>query len=179
MSGIQDGSIGFGSLHTIGIYFDGIFQLRLATDLDPSLEKRGRRGWTFAYDGEPDLDRIIRFNNPVAPRSFVDDVGVIVTSVAIDSEYIDDSLINQSVNLGDGSYFDGSRGADGREPIINFELHVGDEQDYIYSQATQVPFGTGTQVLSPDALVELGIENIDKFNALKNLRIQSLQSNDS
>lgn len=111
---LEQSNVGFGSLHTAAILFEGIFQLRLATDVDPSDELRGKLGWTFAYDEEPDLNRIIRFNYPIAERSFVDNVGVFVKSAYLDGQYIDDSLIGQMVNLGSQSYFDGTAGANGR-----------------------------------------------------------------
>lgn len=63
------------------LQFAGWFQCRLPTDPDPSDELRGVSGFTFAMAGEPDLDRIIRFHRPVAPRSHGPDVGVFVTGV--------------------------------------------------------------------------------------------------
>lgn len=60
--------------------FEGWFQVRLATDPDPSDEPRGVSGTTFALAGEPDFDRIVRFHDPVAPRSHGQPVGVFVTS---------------------------------------------------------------------------------------------------
>ncbi len=36
--------------------FEGYFQMRMATDPDPTDEKRGISGYTFALAGEPDLD---------------------------------------------------------------------------------------------------------------------------
>ena len=61
-----------------------LFRDRLATDEDPADHPRGEKGWTFAYGEEPEFDRIIRFNNPVAPRQFADDVGVKVITVTSD-----------------------------------------------------------------------------------------------
>src|SRR6185503_3047945 len=46
---------------TIELAFAGFFECRLATDPDPFDELRGTSGWTFALPGEPNLDRIIRF----------------------------------------------------------------------------------------------------------------------
>lgn len=68
------------------INFAGFFQCRLATDPDPTDEKRGVSGYSFALAGEPDLDRIIRLHNPVALRSHSPEIGVFVTSVAIGNE---------------------------------------------------------------------------------------------
>ncbi len=63
--------------------FEGWFQVRLATDPDPSDEPRGVSGTTFALAGEPDFDRVVRFHDPVAPRSFGQKVGVFVTEPAV------------------------------------------------------------------------------------------------
>jgi hypothetical protein len=70
------------------IDFEGWFQCRLATDPDPTDEPRGVSGFTFAMPGEPDLDRVIRFHNPVAPRSHGPRVGVFVTAVMMDGELL-------------------------------------------------------------------------------------------
>jgi hypothetical protein len=49
--------------------FTGWVQVRLATNPDPTDEPRGVSGYTFALPGEPDLDRVLRTCDPVAPRS--------------------------------------------------------------------------------------------------------------
>jgi len=41
--------------------FEGYFQMRMATDPDPTDDKRGVSGYTFALAGEPDLDAKIHF----------------------------------------------------------------------------------------------------------------------
>lgn len=63
------------------LFFNGWAQCRLATDPDPDYEPRGVSGYTFALPGEPDLDRIIRFQDGpgVIPRSFGPEIGVRVT----------------------------------------------------------------------------------------------------
>lgn len=43
------------------INFEGYFQMRMATDPDPSDELRGLSGYTFALPGEPDFDRVLHF----------------------------------------------------------------------------------------------------------------------
>src|SRR5512133_460655 len=53
----------------LSLHFAGWFQCRLATDPDPADEPRGVSGFTFAYPGEPDLDRVIRFARPEAQRA--------------------------------------------------------------------------------------------------------------
>ena len=72
------------------INFAGFFQCRLATDPDPTDEKRGVSGYSFALAGEPDLDRVIRLHNPVAPRSHSPEIGVFVTSVALRNQVLPD-----------------------------------------------------------------------------------------
>ncbi|MBV8674420.1 MAG: hypothetical protein JOZ33_13385, partial [Acidobacteriaceae bacterium] len=73
------------------LYFEGWFQCRLARDPDPSDEKRGISGAAFATVYEPDLDRIIRLNKPVASRAMymptghqVPEAGVSVKRVYVD-----------------------------------------------------------------------------------------------
>jgi hypothetical protein len=168
MKSVQNGKLGFGSLHMLGFHFNGTFQLRLATDPDPSDEPRGQSGWTFAYGNEPNLDRIIRLNNPVAPRSFIPNIGVFVTDAYIDGEDLKDSIVGQTVNLGPQSYFDGSNGADGHEPIINFEFHVGTDKDFIYCEARKPPIGKGVHSTKHPLPMN--------FEALSNSRTLALQS---
>lgn len=61
--------------------FEGWAQCRAATDPDPSNAPRGVSGYSFALPGEPDLDRIIYFQDRkgVIQRSFCPDIGVRVT----------------------------------------------------------------------------------------------------
>ena len=170
----QKSLIGFALTHKTVIYFEGIFQVRLATDSDVSEEKRGIRGWTFAHNGEPNLDRIIRFNHPVAERICADAVGVKVTRINQDGLDIQDPLIGQQVNLGPQSFFDGSHGAgDGREPIEAFSFHVGDKDQYISVEAQETPRGTGVVDISPELKKELGVDDMDKW---RKRRIEALNS---
>ena len=120
-------NLGFMGLHNLGFRFKGVFQCRLATNDDPATEPRGKVGWTYAYAEEPDLDRTIRFNNPESPRLHAPEVGVLIINAISDSQYVNDSLVGHPINLGNESYFDGSQGAQGLEPIMNFEFHVGDD----------------------------------------------------
>jgi len=71
--------------------FAGYFQLRMATDPDPTDDPRGMSGYTFALPGEPDFDGILHFQ-PDEPgvweRSFGSDgfaprVGVRVVSATL------------------------------------------------------------------------------------------------
>jgi hypothetical protein len=45
----------------ITLEFEGYFQMRMATDPDPSEEPRGVSGYTFALAGEPDFDGKVHF----------------------------------------------------------------------------------------------------------------------
>lgn len=63
------------------IEFEGWCLIRLATDPDPADEPRGVSGYSFAFAGEPDLDRIVRLQaplpgDPVQPRSHGPAIGV-------------------------------------------------------------------------------------------------------
>lgn len=69
---------------TIACAFTGWIQVRLATNPDPPDERRGISGYTFALPGEPDLDRLLRTSDPVAPRSHGPPIGVIVRRVVVD-----------------------------------------------------------------------------------------------
>lgn len=82
------------------IKFEGWFQCRIPTDPDPTDEPRGVSGYTFALAGERDLDRIIRLQNPVDPRSHGPEVGVKVTAVDINDNTVPaHPLIGASLNL--------------------------------------------------------------------------------
>jgi len=69
------------SQYNYTLFFKGWAQCRLATDPDPDYEPRGVSGYTFALAGEPDMDRIINFQDRkgVINRSFGPKVGVNVT----------------------------------------------------------------------------------------------------
>ncbi|MEZ4402343.1 MAG: hypothetical protein R3B06_20125 [Kofleriaceae bacterium] len=64
--------------------YRGFLQVRLATNPDPTDERRGVSGYTFALPGEPDLDRVLRSEAPVAPRSHGPTVGLAVDRVTVD-----------------------------------------------------------------------------------------------
>lgn len=46
-------------MSTLTLNFEGWFQMRMATDPDPTDELRGVSGYTFALAGEPDLDALV------------------------------------------------------------------------------------------------------------------------
>jgi hypothetical protein len=117
------------------LYFEGWFQCRLARDPDPSDEKRGVSGASFATVYEPDLDRIIRLNDAVASRATylpaghqVPTVGVSVKSVYIDGQKIaTHPLLGARVDLLDDAMFQNLNGVFstvGHEIIDPFHISV-------------------------------------------------------
>lgn len=116
---------------TVILSFQGWCLIRLATDPDPSDEPRGVSGYTFAFPGEPPLDRIVRFQRPDDPRlvrSHSPDIGVTVTgAVRTDTNESIEGLNDASVNL-DGEPKLENRNwtltLPGREPIVPFNLRI-------------------------------------------------------
>ena len=110
----------------LAITFSGWAQCRLATDPDPYDEPRGVSGYMRAYAGEPDLDRIIRFQAPPFRRSHTPQIGVTVRSVHVHgSESSAHPLNGAALDLLDGAKFEGRNGViaeDGKEPIVPFHL---------------------------------------------------------
>ena len=109
--------------------FDGWAQCRLATDPDPADEPRGVSGWTFALAGEPDLDRVLRFQPAGAvSRRFGPPVGVAVRQVAQDGRAVDGHVLaGAPVELLDDPIFDGRNGLaaeDREEPIMPLHLRI-------------------------------------------------------
>jgi hypothetical protein len=89
------------ALTTLSINFEGWCQIRLPTNPDPPDEPRGVSGYTFALAGEPDLDRVIRFHEPVAPRTHAEVPDVRVRSVRLGDKEWERSrlLVDCPVNL--------------------------------------------------------------------------------
>jgi hypothetical protein len=112
----------------LAIAFDGWFQCRLATDPDAFDDGRGQQGWTFAMAGEPDLDRVIRFRDPVVPRSRGPTVGVVVREVSTNSGIAaGHPLIGAPVELLDDPVFEGRNGliaTSANEPIAPFSMRI-------------------------------------------------------
>ena len=110
------------------IAYEGRYQCRLATDPDAFADPRGVDGWTFAFPGEPDLDRIIRFANPVAPRSHTPAIGVTVRVVKIGGIAVAaHPWLGQSVDLPGNPVFEGRNGqiaTAGHEPVVPFTLAI-------------------------------------------------------
>jgi hypothetical protein len=80
--------------------FEGYFQMRMATDPDPTDERRGVSGYTFALAGEPDLDAKIHFQpdepgvyeREFGPTSVGPRVGVTVRRAARDGLVVPDLI---------------------------------------------------------------------------------------
>ena len=112
----------------LAVTFAGSAQCRLATDPDPYDEPRGVSGYLHAYAGEPDLDRLIRFQDPPFRRTRTPTIGVLVRSVVLDGAPVaGHPLQSARVQLLDRPKFEGRNGVvaeDGLEPIVPFHLSI-------------------------------------------------------
>ena len=163
----------------IEIHFDGIFQDRLATDPDSFDNPRGDLGWTKSHTGEPDFDRVIRFNNPTFPRRYINEVGVSITKVTIDGQNIVDSLVGQMINLGSNTHFVGTPNIGGKEVLVNFEVSIGtNQQIYLSGKTSKIPFNTKYEKEDSElAKIKTGIKSEQDMLNFINTRIQLLNSN--
>jgi hypothetical protein len=112
----------------LSLAFAGWFECRLATDPDPADEPRGVSGTTFACPGEPDLDRVIRFQPGPATRRPGPAVGVRITGVSRDGRPVAHPLLGAAVELAGQPRFEGRNrllGVPGTEAIDPLELVVG------------------------------------------------------
>ena len=110
------------------LQYQGWFQCRLATDPDVYDHPRGQDGWTFAFAGEPDLDRLIRFQTTLAPRVEGPDVGVSVVAVTLDGvDQPASPFLNSRVELLGGAVFEGRNGQiapSAQEPLVPLEIEI-------------------------------------------------------
>jgi hypothetical protein len=110
------------------ISFAGWIQVRLATDPDPYDEPRGVSGYLRALPSEPDFDRIIRCDQPVAPRTHTPAISVKVTRAHTESTGAEiPALQHAAVRLDPAAKFEGRNGIvaeDGLEPIFPFSLEI-------------------------------------------------------
>jgi hypothetical protein len=94
----------------LAINFEGFFMCRLATDPDPTNERRGASGYTMALAGEPDMDQVIRLQldeelkkTLLRPPALANSIlpGVTVGGVQFDGQNYapGDKLRNTPVNL--------------------------------------------------------------------------------
>jgi hypothetical protein len=110
--------------------FSGWCLLRLATDPDPTDEPRGVSGYTFAFAGEPDLDRVLRLQPPAdfTPRSQSPALGVAVTeAVRSDTGAAIPALVGAAVDLADDPVLENRNWTltlPGYEPIVPFHLRI-------------------------------------------------------
>jgi hypothetical protein len=112
----------------ISLQFSGWFQCRLPTDPDPHDEPRGVSGYVQAYADEPDLDRILNWQQPVFIRVGAPNIGVRVRTISVQGADIADHPFRSAVvTLLDEAKFEGRNGViadDGVEPIYPFHLQV-------------------------------------------------------
>jgi hypothetical protein len=107
--------------------FQGWVQVRLATNPDPTDETRGVSGYTFALPGEPDLDRLLRTSDPVAPRSHGPPIGLFVTRVTVDGIAVPHPLVGAQLRLLSGPRFESVNEVimtQGEEPLEPFDVEL-------------------------------------------------------
>jgi hypothetical protein len=108
--------------------FTGWIQVRLATNPDPTDEPRGVSGYTFALPGEPDLDRVLRTSNPVAPRTHGPAIGVFVRRVTVDGVAVaSHPLVGACVDLLGDPRFESVNEVmmeQGEEPLEPFDVQL-------------------------------------------------------
>ncbi len=86
--------------------YEGWFQCRMATDPDPTDERRGLSGPTIATPSEPDMDRIVRLQEFVSERWPSKRPGVFVTDVAINGVSTPNHVLQgATVDFLDGAQF--------------------------------------------------------------------------
>jgi hypothetical protein len=163
------------------LYFEGWFQCRLARDPDPTDEKRGISGAAFATVYEPDLDRIIRLNDPIASRAMympaghnVPEAGVSVKSVYIHGEKsASHPLVGARVDLLENAVFESLNGVfyqPGNEPIDPFHICVSqgdllvsrkDLLDLAQRKATMYDFSLTSPFLQRRQPVSSEVQSVD------------------
>ena len=110
--------------------FEGWIVLRLPTDPDPSDEPRGVSGYTFAFAGEPDLDRVLYLQPPGnwTPRlGSPEALGVRVAGAARSDGTPCPKLDGATVDLVDGPVLENRQwtiALPGYEPIVPFHLRI-------------------------------------------------------
>ena len=111
--------------------FGGWVLMRLPTDPDPTDEPRGVSGYTFAFAGEPDLDRILCLQPPwssgFVPRSQSPPLGVSVTEARTSTGTPVPQLVGATVNLLDEPKLENRNWTltlPGYEPVVPFHLRI-------------------------------------------------------
>jgi Ferritin-like len=126
------------------IHFSGFFQCRFAIQPDDTNSKRGDTGPTFAVDGEPDFDRVIRFQPDTTWTNSVrrpgPDIGVRVTKVEKIEAGGSPTTVTSTLDrveilplvLGGGNlgpYFENFGTLESAEPINPFVLEIASTQN--------------------------------------------------
>jgi hypothetical protein len=175
------------------IGYEGWFQCRLATDPDAFDHRRGEFGWTFAFDGEPNLDRIIRFHDPVAHRVEGPAVGVTVRSVRVDgADQTGSPLLGGKVQLIDNAVFEGKNGEiapSAREPIVPLHIQITTPAGLRLQKFDRIDLSnfaeivrrqpTGGQSNDPDVRAATGVTNFQSFRRDRRDRLQQLHAIES
>ena len=109
--------------------FEGWCSLRLPTDPDPSDEPRGISGYTFAFAGEPDFDRVLNLQarEGVHYRSHGPALGVTVRKALRTDGYVVTALEGARVDLLGNPIIENRNWTltlPGFEPIVPFHLRV-------------------------------------------------------
>jgi hypothetical protein len=173
---------------SIEIDFRGWFQCRLATDPDRFDEPRGTsQGWTFALGDEPNLDRIIRFHNPVAHRSHAPPIGVWVDQVRQNGQIAaTHPLLRAKVDLIDGPVFEGRNGRlapTDTEPIVPWHLRIEGADGIVIDGFDPMDFSDPNELprrqpLGPpsrtaEVLTITGIGDADNYRAQRSAAVQA------
>jgi hypothetical protein len=117
---------------TLVLEFSGRCMIRQPTDPDPYDERRGGSGYTFAFGDEPDLNRVIYFqqHDDFPVRSHCPPVGVTVdraTVQQVGGALSVDALCGARVDLLDSPVLENRNWAltpPGYEPIVPFHLEI-------------------------------------------------------
>jgi hypothetical protein len=115
---------------TLVLPFEGWIVLRLPTDPDASDEPRGVSGYTFAFAGEPDLDRVLYLQPPAnwRPRSgSPEPLGVTVKGAMRSDGTPCPKLDGATVDLVDSPVLENRQwtiALPGYEPIVPFHLRI-------------------------------------------------------
>ena len=109
--------------------FEGWCSLRLPTDPDPSDEPRGISGYTFAFAGEPDFDRVLNLQARAGMtyRSHGPELGVTVRNAVRTDGYVVTALQGARVDLLGDPIIENRNWTltlPGFEPIVPFHLRV-------------------------------------------------------
>jgi hypothetical protein len=164
----------------IALRFSGHFECRLPTDPDPTDEPRGVSGSVWAVAGEPDLDRVIRFQKPRVQRKYAPPVGVYVREVVVNGTVTPDHpLTGAPVDLVGNPRFEGRNGivaVSGTEPIVPFTIRVAArgivlERD---SGVSQLPYTDlqGVQISQSGSTVASATGDWDFASSLRRRRHQ-------